>query len=396
MSDHDRGGYAPYNEAPLAFDSYESRPRGRRPLPMALIGSGVVLVLLITALVMFYLSGSKSAEGTPRPVGGGIASIKTAPAAGQPTDPAAGLEVYSPQNVPSGNVAGPAAPQFAPTPEQPLNRPAAPPPVATAPVARPAPPPHAQTVAAAPVHTAPATPAAKAAPEAPAPATPKTVAHASPAKAPAVKPTVSAKVAAVKPKASPVATSDDEGDAAAPPVRPAPVQDEGAITTSLAAKAKAAPKASKPVAETTSSEPTAKAKATKPAAKPKLAKAAPTPAAETADEDVAGGPDATLPKGALNPTKPVPPPASNASKGGYVVQVGAFASAALADQGFAQASSKVSGAAGKSKHVETVQKDGKTYYRSTLRGFGSKSDAAAFCAALRAKGGQCIVRGAGA
>ena len=49
MSDQDRGAYTPQPDAPLQFDA--RGPRGRRPLPMTLIGSGGVLVVL---LVLYF------------------------------------------------------------------------------------------------------------------------------------------------------------------------------------------------------------------------------------------------------------------------------------------------------------------------------------------------------
>lgn len=397
MSDHDRGAYAPNSDAPLAFETFDARARSsRRPFPMALIGSGVVLLLLVTALVMFYRSGSKVAEGLPRPVGGGITAIKTAPTGEQPSDPTAGLEVYSPQNVPSNTMAASApAPQFTPAPEQPMARPAAPPPVvAQAPKApaltTPSPKPVAKTGAVAATTAKPVTGGA-----APSPATAakttsvKTTSVAeqkgaspssttTPVKAATAKPTV----ATTKPVSAPaksasaasVAASEQAEDFAAGGAT-TPSVASGTVTTALR------PTSAKPATSKTAPLPPTK-----------LAKSTPTPVEDSADEEDAPA-VAALPKGSLAAAKPTTATPATA-KGGFVVQVGAFPSAADADKGFSTASSKAGAAmSGKSKHVETVQKDGKTLYRSTVKGFATRDAAAQFCVALRAKGGQCIVRG---
>ena len=69
MSDHDRGAYTPQTDAPLAFDARAPRG-GRKPLPMALIGSGVVLLVLVAGIGMYYRSGVRPAGG-PRLVNKG-------------------------------------------------------------------------------------------------------------------------------------------------------------------------------------------------------------------------------------------------------------------------------------------------------------------------------------
>jgi len=161
MSDHDRGAYTPPTEEPLAFDARVTRTR--RPLPMTLIASAVVLVVLVAAVVLFYRSGVRGANEPPRVVGETVAELKTPPAEeARPIDQAAGLEVY----VDDGSGAPVAAPTFAPPPEQPQPRPqpTAPVEVATLPPAAAAPP-----AAIRPSQPAPAPVPAKAAP-APTPA----------------------------------------------------------------------------------------------------------------------------------------------------------------------------------------------------------------------------------
>lgn len=404
MSDHDRGAYAPHGaETPLRFDRHDARPsRGRRPLPMVLIGSGVVLLLLVSAVVMFYRSGSKGAADALRPVGGGIAQIKVAPSGGQPLEPGAGLEVYSPQNVPAGTAS--AAPQFTPAPEQPMARPAPPPPPVL--VAKSAP-----TSSAAQAVATPIRPAAK------------------PASAPFTSGANPAVRTAAAPSASPGKTAGPSG---AGETRPAKASNASSSTTTKApassstlidslasgdttpaivaqptvAKAKPAP--STAIAEDSVGATSARAdedagtittSLSASGSKPKLspAKAAKAPVDTLAHKSAA----TALPKGPLAPTKPsaasTSASAASALKGGYSVQVGAFPSAEAAEKGFSTASAKLGGGlGGRARGLETVQKEGKTLYRSTLKGFGSKTDAAAFCAKLRAKGGQCIVRGAGA
>lgn len=400
MSDQDRGAYAPNSDAPLTFETFDARVRSsRRPFPMALIGSGVVLLLLVTALVMFYRSGSKAPEGLPRPVGGGITAIKTAPTGEQPSDPTAGLEVYSPQNVPSNTtVASAPAPQFTPAPEQPMARPAAPPPV----------------VAQAPAPKAPALTTASPKPVAKTEAVAATTAKpaaggAAPFPATVAK-TTSVKTTSVAEQkaASPSSTTTTVKAAAAKPTvattKPVSAPAKSASAASVAASEQAedfaAGGATTPsVASgtvTTALRPTsAKPATSNTAPATKLAKSTPKPVEDSADEEAAAPAVAALPKGSLAAVKPTTAAPATA-KGGFVVQVGAFPSAADADKGFSTASSKAGAAmSGKSKHVETVQKDGRTLYRSTVKGFATRDAAAQFCVALRAKGGQCIVRGGG-
>ena len=76
-----------------------------------------------------------------------------------------------------------------------------------------------------------------------------------------------------------------------------------------------------------------------------------------------------------------------------MVQIGAFSSAALADKGWSDTAQVLPGAmAGKTKAVQVVEKDGKTFYRTSVGGFASKADATSFCASLKAAGKSCIVK----
>jgi hypothetical protein len=120
--------------------------------------SGMVLVVLVIAIVLFYRNGVRSGDATPQVIGASIGAAKApAPADQQPTDPAAGLQVYKSEVAPSSETHP--APKFAPAPEQPAPRPglqaAAPPPAAQpiavaalpAPVAAPQPAPAAKSPA---------------------------------------------------------------------------------------------------------------------------------------------------------------------------------------------------------------------------------------------------------
>ncbi|MGC1304633.1 MAG: SPOR domain-containing protein, partial [Caulobacteraceae bacterium] len=115
MADYDRGAYTPQTDAPLAFDA--RRPRERRPMPMALIGSAVVLVVLLGGVAMVYRSGVRHAGEAPRPVGEPVMSVKTAPQPEVAKAPPANLDVYneSASPAPAQTATAPAAaPAFTP------------------------------------------------------------------------------------------------------------------------------------------------------------------------------------------------------------------------------------------------------------------------------------------
>ena len=123
MTQQDRGAYTPQTDAPLAFDARVPRG-GRRPLPMALIGSGVVLLALLVAVVLYYRSGVRTTPAQPATVGQPVVAVKTPPSAAEKEksdDPFSNLDVYAAQNVPATPAAA-KAPTFAPPPEQPQAR----------------------------------------------------------------------------------------------------------------------------------------------------------------------------------------------------------------------------------------------------------------------------------
>jgi len=90
-------------------------------------------------------------------------------------------------------------------------------------------------------------------------------------------------------------------------------------------------------------------------------------------------------------TKAEAPPA--ASTGAAEVQIGAFSSAAQADQGWSAAAGIAPGAmAGMGKKVVPVTVDGRTLYRTFVTGFASRDAAQALCGRLKAARRTCFVR----
>ena len=161
MSNPERGAYTPPTDAPLAFDARQP-VRGRGPAPMMLILSGIVLIILVAAIAVFYRTGLHQGSGPPPTVGTPVGQIKgPAPAESQPVDPAAGLQIYRSAE---GQTA-PAQPNFTPPPETPKAR--APGVAVTPPAAAEAPPKAAPT---APVTAQPAGPVAALPLNGPAPA----------------------------------------------------------------------------------------------------------------------------------------------------------------------------------------------------------------------------------
>ena len=117
MSDlEDRGAYTPFSRDQLAFDPRDVRRR--RPAPLTLMASAVVLVAMAGAALMFYQSGVRGRNEPPRAIGTPVGSIKT-PAV-QDAKPADGgaLDVYV-QDRPEP---GAAQPVYTPAPEQPAPR----------------------------------------------------------------------------------------------------------------------------------------------------------------------------------------------------------------------------------------------------------------------------------
>jgi hypothetical protein len=330
MTDHDRGAYTPQPDAPLQFDA--RGPRGRKPMPMTLIGSVAVFVVLLGALALHYRNDSKRGGEAVRPVGEPVAQIKTAvPASAPPKDAATGVDVFNGASQPAK------APTFAPAPEEAK--------------------PRQQLTVQAYEPNGPKTQVATAA----APA-PTVVAAAKPAR------TV---VATAKPAPTPAYHAPPATTAQPAPARPDATSVVARLAATPAAKPAAAPIALRPAyTVATAKTPVA---ATKPAAtKPA---AIPTKTAATA-----------------TPAKAVPAPTTAAS--GSVVQIGAFSSAALSDKGWSDVSAAMTGEmGGKAKRVEPVEVNGHTLYRTSVTGFASRAAAEAFCKALVAKGHTCFAKG---
>ncbi|MFZ5668066.1 MAG: SPOR domain-containing protein [Pseudomonadota bacterium] len=94
------------------------------------------------------------------------------------------------------------------------------------------------------------------------------------------------------------------------------------------------------------------------------------------------------------PARPVQAAAARPAAGGAaMVQIGAFSSQAQADKGWTDAASVAPGlAAGKGKHVEAIDKDGTTLYRTAVTGFSSRAEAQVFCDRLKGAGKNCFVK----
>lgn len=122
-----------------------------------------------------------------------------------------------------------------------------------------------------------------------------------------------------------------------------------------------------------------------PALKPALPASAPKATPTPPPAKVATAPAVPAPK--------TPPPPAKAAGGSFLVQIGAFSSASLADKGWNDAAALAPGAAaGKGKKVETVESGGRTLYRTSVTGFGDRASAQAFCDRLKAAGKSCFVR----
>jgi hypothetical protein len=320
MTEQDRGAYTPQTEAPLAFDARQSRGGGR-PAPLTLIISGIVLMLLVIAILIFYRHGARHSGQPPQVVGAPVGQTRSAPTEAAPSDQAAGLQVYKSEVAPAAET--PPAPAFVQPPEQPHPLPA------------------------------PKTP-----PPAPAPVAVVSL-------RPAISPTPPAAATAL-PIAAPAAA------------KPKPVVK---LATVAPAAAGAHPAST----------------SVKPAVK--LATASPPPVAATPKPAAAQDEIANLASAGASPAKPVtaepkpkPKPKPAATAGGpAMVQIGAFSSSALADKGWQDATRAVP-ISGKTKAVEEVQKDGKTFYRTSVAGFASRADAASYCTALKATGHSCFVK----
>jgi hypothetical protein len=121
-----------------------------------------------------------------------------------------------------------------------------------------------------------------------------------------------------------------------------------------------------------------------------LPRPAPRPI-ETAEK--AETPRPATPAPAPRPAAETPPPAATGAGGNAAVQIGAFSSTAIADREYAAVAARFPQfARNATKRVQEVTaSNGSTVYRTTFTGL-SAADARAFCAAIQAGGGDCLVR----
>lgn len=99
-------------------------------------------------------------------------------------------------------------------------------------------------------------------------------------------------------------------------------------------------------------------------------------------------------KPAKAPAKAAATPSTAAAPAphGLMVQIGAFSSQAIADSQLAKAHATYAAeTAGKTKHVEKAEVNGKTYYRAAFAGF-DRPGAQAFCKALSTDNIHCIIK----
>lgn len=141
-----------------------------------------------------------------------------------------------------------------------------------------------------------------------------------------------------------------------------------------------APEASAPVAST----PVA-AVETMPPAPTIRAEAAPARTPAPARVRTAAAPVATIQKVAL--LRPVDKGASN-----WVVQLGAYDSAAIAREKWQRMATINNAIAAFPVLTSTATIKGKAYHRLALSGFGNRTDAMSFCKSIRSQHGECFVR----
>lgn len=79
------------------------------------------------------------------------------------------------------------------------------------------------------------------------------------------------------------------------------------------------------------------------------------------------------------------------ASGRYVVQIGAFSSAANAERAWQQAESRF-GLRTEQPVTMTFDMNGRLFHRVAIAGFESRGDASTLCAAIRTRGGECFVR----
>jgi membrane fusion protein (multidrug efflux system) len=81
-----------------------------------------------------------------------------------------------------------------------------------------------------------------------------------------------------------------------------------------------------------------------------------------------------------------------AAGGEAMVQIGAYATAAMARRGLDEVAAAAGPLDGRTLNVEPPSRPGETVYRAIVGGFASRTDAAGFCAALKARNKACFVK----
>ena len=121
MSDPDRGAYTPSSDR-LASDRLSFDPRepvrSGGPTPITLIVSGIVMLVIVGGVFLFYRGGLRHKGDVPAAVGAPLPQIRT-PAAPDANALPPGLTI---SKVDASNMAAANA-TFAPPPEEPLPRP---------------------------------------------------------------------------------------------------------------------------------------------------------------------------------------------------------------------------------------------------------------------------------
>ena len=385
MSDYDdRGAYTPPSDR-LAFDP-RTPVRGGGPAPVTLIVSGMVLVGLVGGVFFLYRDGFKHRGEAPALVGAPVADARTPAAPPPAADNAAASLVVDKSTTP------PPAPAFAPPPAQGL--PAPPTQVATAPPADALPAPPVVASASPPVAAKPASPRvvmlapdASSKPAAP----PKQVAAAAPRHV--VAPTALRQTAAtaaaehpvVRHRTMTIASLTDDALAHRPARAARAVRDDSAMRDDGATRQIRGSNvrfidAPPPPATAVHRSNVRYIDAPPPAAPPARRTMV---AARIKGSQFAGAAYA-----------PAAPARAAAGPGSGWVQIGAFSSPSLADQGWRDIARLAPGAmAGKGKMVQPIDRDdGTTLYRTYVTGFASVTAAQSFCAELRASGKACMVK----
>ena len=339
MSDYDdRGAYTPPADR-LAFDPRQP-VRGGGPAPVTLIVSGLVLVGMVGGVFFLYRDGFRHRGEAPALVGAPVADVRTPATAPDASNAApAGLVVdKTTVRSPAPAFAPPASGQLPPQQASSSSFPRAASAVAPAALAAASPPVAAKPAAPKVVMLAPeAAPAAVAAPPKKIIAAPPAT-HLAAAAPPAAKP--------VAHHAAPVTIASLTDDALDHRARPS--RDADAHNVRLA-------------------------EAVKPTA---------VPAHHVVAAHIKGAPIESPPMRAASAPAP-----------GWV-QIGAFSTPTLADQGWRDvARMEPDFMAGKGKAVQSMMRDdGSTLYRTYVTGFSSVSAAQSFCDDLRAAGKSCMVK----